>query len=92
MPNLAFHLEVLDKVINQLKKITPDAPEAAPLYQQAYDEFLRACPGVPVIQTIYTAYWNTTYWSGGLEQSSLYTVPFNWWGQYMFVTMKAKPV
>jgi peptide/nickel transport system substrate-binding protein len=80
-----------DEVVNKLKVITPDAPEATALYKQAYDEFLRACPGVPVIQTIYTAYWNTTYWSGGLEQSSLYTVPFNWWGQYMFVTLNAKP-
>lgn len=80
-----------DEVVNKLKTITPDAPEAAELYLQAYDEFMRACPGVPVIQTIYTAYWNTTYWSGGLDQANLYTVPFNWWGQYLFVTLNAKP-
>lgn len=84
--------DAYDKVVNQLKSLTPTDPKAAPLYQQAYDEFMRACPGVPVIQTIYTAYWNTKYWQGGLDQKNLYTVPFNWWGQYMFVTMNAKPV
>ena len=80
-----------DKVVIELKKLTPTDPKAAPLYQQAYDEFMRAAPGVPIIQTIYTAYWNNTYWTGGLDQKNLYTVPFNWWGQYMFVTMKVKP-
>jgi peptide/nickel transport system substrate-binding protein len=81
-----------DAIIAELKKLTPTDPAAAPLYQQAYDAFMRAAPGVPIIQTIYTAYWNTTYWSGGLDQQNLYTVPFNWWGQYMFVVMNAKPV
>lgn len=80
-----------DKIVADLKKLTPTDPAAAPLYQQAYDAFMRAAPGVPIIQTIYTAYWNNTYWTGGLEQENLYTVPFNWWGQYMFVTMRVQP-
>jgi peptide/nickel transport system substrate-binding protein len=83
--------DAYDKAINALKPVAPEDPAAAPLYKQAYDEFMRAAPSVPVIQTIYTAYWDTTFWSGGLDQKSLYTVPFNWWGQYLLVTIKAQP-
>ncbi len=84
--------EAFDKVVNELRQLPPEDPEAAALYQQAYDEYMRALPGTPVVQTIYTTYWDTTYWQDGLDQDSLYTVPFNWWGQFMFVTMKVKPV
>ncbi|HEU5087934.1 MAG TPA: ABC transporter substrate-binding protein, partial [Roseiflexaceae bacterium] len=81
-----------DKIVADLKKITTQDPAAKELYQQAYDAFMRAAPGVPVIQTIYTSYWNTQRWADGLSQDTLSTVPFNWWGQYKFVLDKAKPV
>lgn len=80
-----------DTVVKQLQKITPDDPKAGPLYQQAFDIWMKDPPGVPLIQTYYTAYYNNTYWSNMLSNSNLYTVPFNWWGQISFVLFNIKP-
>jgi peptide/nickel transport system substrate-binding protein len=80
-----------DEVVNALKAMRADQPEAAELYQRAYDEFMRVVPSVPVIQTVYTMYWNTTYWNDGLDQQSLYTMPFNHWGHVLFLTQRVKP-
>jgi peptide/nickel transport system substrate-binding protein len=79
-----------DQVVSKLRNVTPDAPEAKALYQQAFDEWLKDPPGVPLIQTYYTAYYNNTYWDNMLSNSNLYTVPFNWWGQIMFVLFNIK--
>ena len=61
------------------------------LYMKAYDLFMRGSPGVPLIQTYYTAYFNTTYWDNMLSNDNLYTVPFNWWGQILFVLFNISP-
>jgi peptide/nickel transport system substrate-binding protein len=80
-----------DTVVNQLMAITPNDPKAAALYQQAFDLWMQDPPGVPLIQTYYTAYYNDTYWSNMPTNSNLYTVPFNWWGQIMWVYFNVKP-
>ena len=74
-----------DAVVDKLKTITPDDPAAHDLYMQAYDLFMRDAPGVPLVQTYYTAYYNTTYWNNMMSNQNLYTVPFNWWGQILWV-------
>ncbi len=81
----------LDEVLDAISKINVDAPEASGLYAQAYDLFMRDCPGVPTIQTYYTTFHNSTYWDNMLSTKNLYTVPFNWWGQIMFVLFNVTP-
>jgi peptide/nickel transport system substrate-binding protein len=80
-----------DEIVGKLQKITPDAPEAGALYQQAFDKWMEQAFGVPLIETYYPAQFNTTYWDGLPTKENLYTVPFNWWGQIMWVLFNAKP-
>jgi len=79
-----------DKVVEKLKVITPDDPAANALYMEAYDLWMKNAFGVPLIQTIYTTYYNTTYWDNMLSTDNLYTVPFNWWMQINMVLFKIK--
>lgn len=80
-----------DAVVDQLKAITPDDPHAHDLYMQAYDLWLKNAFGVPLVQTIYTQYYNTTYWDNMQSNDNLYTVPFNWWMQIQFVLYNITP-
>ncbi len=80
-----------DEVVEKLKTITPDDPAAHDLYMKAYDLFLKGAPGVPLVQTYYTAYYNTTYWNNMMSNDNLYTVPFNWWGQILWVLFNITP-
>ncbi len=80
-----------DAVVAELAKVDPADPAAKDLYMKAYDLFMRGSPGVPLIQTYYTAYFNTTYWDNMLSNDNLYTVPFNWWGQILFVLFNISP-
>jgi len=70
-----------DATLQALKAIDPDHPDAAALYQKMFDFWMQDPPGVPLIETYYTANFNTTYWDNMLSNDNLYTVPFNWWGQ-----------
>jgi peptide/nickel transport system substrate-binding protein len=81
----------LDAVLEELNAVDPEAPEAHDLYMEAYDLFMRDAPGVPLIQTYYTQYFNTTYWDNMMSNDNLYTLPFNWWGQIMFVLFNIEP-
>jgi peptide/nickel transport system substrate-binding protein len=80
-----------DAIVSELGKVDPAQPEAMDLYMQAYDLFMKGAPGVPLIETYYTAYFNTTYWDNMMSNDNLYTVPFNWWGQIMFVLFEIEP-
>jgi peptide/nickel transport system substrate-binding protein len=79
-----------DEIVGKLKQITPDAPEANDLYMQAFDKWMEQAYGVPLIETYYPAQFNTTYWDGLPTADNLYTVPFNWWGQIMWILFNAK--
>lgn len=81
----------LDDVVLKLQAITPDDPAALPLYMQAYDIFIRDAAAVPLIQTYYTAYFNTHYWDKTPTNENMYTVPFNWWAQILFVLTTVTP-
>ncbi len=80
-----------DSIVEKLKQLTPDAPEAKDLYMQAFDKWMEMAFGVPLIETYYPVQFNTTYWDGMPSKDNLYTVPFNWWGQIMWVLFNAKP-
>jgi peptide/nickel transport system substrate-binding protein len=80
-----------DAVLAKLEAVAPDDAAAAPLYQQAYDIFMRDAPAVPLIQTYYTVEYNNQNWTGMPTNDKLYTVPFNWWAQIVFVLFKIQP-
>ena len=80
-----------DEIVKKLKAVTPDAPEAKDLYQQAFDKWMEQAFGVPLIETYYPAQFNTTNWNNMPSSDNLYTVPFNWWGQIMWVLFNVKP-
>jgi len=80
-----------DAVVDKLKTITPDDPAANDLYMKAYDLWMKNAFGVPLVQTIYTTYYNTTYWDNMMSNKNLYTVPFNWWMQINMVLFSVKP-
>jgi peptide/nickel transport system substrate-binding protein len=80
----------LDAVVAKLESITPDDPAAMDLYMQAYDLFMRDAPGVPLIQTYYTVNYNGQYWDNFPTNKNMYTVPFNWWAQIMWVLFNVK--
>jgi peptide/nickel transport system substrate-binding protein len=75
-----------------LAKITTDAPEAMALYQKAYDIWMQDPPGIPLLETLSSVAFNTAYWNNMPSAKNLYTIPFNWWGQILWVPFSAKPV
>ena len=81
----------LDTLSKQLDNLDPQSPEAKPLLGKALDEYYQNLPVIPVIQTNYPAYYNTTFWEGWPTEDDLYNVPNNWWGQFMFVIGRLKP-
>jgi peptide/nickel transport system substrate-binding protein len=86
-----FCNEQFDAVVAEMGKVDPSDPAAQDLYMQAYDIWMEYAPGVPLIQTYYTSYRNTTYWDNTMTNQNLYTVPFNWWGQIMFEFFEMTP-
>lgn len=81
----------LDAASTQLDHLDPESPEAKPLLEKAMEEYYKTLPVIPVIQTAYPAYYNTTFWTGWPTEDDLYNVPNNWWGQFMFVIGRLKP-
>src|SRR5579875_2336486 len=78
-------------VINKLNDVSPTSSEAKSLYAQALAGFFEELPVIPSIQTVYTQYFNDTYWTNWPKPGNLYNVPDNWWGQFMFVVGGIKP-
>jgi peptide/nickel transport system substrate-binding protein len=81
----------LDELSRRLQTMDPESAEARALMEQALEEYFRTLPVIPVIQTAYPAYFNTTYWTGWPTEDDLYQVPNNWWGQFLFVIGRLKP-
>lgn len=81
----------LDDAVNHLKSIPANSGEATPWFHKALDRWYNDMAAVPIIQTVYTQQFNMTYWKGWPTNKNIYTVPDNWWGQWMFVMGKIKP-
>jgi peptide/nickel transport system substrate-binding protein len=81
--NVRYCNEEFDQVVRALEAVDPDNPAAMDLYMRAFEIWLENPPGVPLIETYYTANFNTKFWDGMPSNDNLYTVPFNWWGQIM---------
>ncbi|HEY8788532.1 MAG TPA: ABC transporter substrate-binding protein [Actinopolymorphaceae bacterium] len=81
----------LDALSKQLANLDPTTPDAKILLDKALEQYFQKLPVIPVIQTGYPSYFNTTFWKGWPTDDDLYQVPLNWWGQFMFVLGKLEP-
>jgi peptide/nickel transport system substrate-binding protein len=81
----------LDSVTRQLETTDPTSPQFTALADQALELFYKYLPFIPVYQQTYPTIFNTTYWTNWPTNDNLYTVPTNWWGQFLFVIGNIKP-
>jgi peptide/nickel transport system substrate-binding protein len=81
----------LDSLIERLKGVSPNGSAAKAIYRDALDEWYRAMPVVPYLNTLYTHQANTLYWTGWPTNDDLYQPPNNWWGTFLFVIGNLKP-
>ena len=81
----------LDALIEQLDTIDPEDPENRAVFDEALDVFMSELPIVASIQTIYPMFFNTAVWTGWPTVDNPYTIPANWWGQFMFVIGNLQP-
>jgi peptide/nickel transport system substrate-binding protein len=80
-----------DAVTKQLDVSDPSDSKNKPLFDQALEEYYKALPSTPIIQTTYPVCTNTSYWTGWPTDDDLYQVPLGWWGQFHFVLARLKP-
>jgi peptide/nickel transport system substrate-binding protein len=81
----------LDALIDELDVIDVEAEESRPVFDDALTVFMSELPAVASIQTIYPMFFNTRYWTGWPSAEDPYTIPANWWGQFMFVIGTVQP-
>lgn len=81
----------LDALIEELDVIDPEDEANKPIFDEALDVFLSELPAVASIQTIYPVFFNTSAWTGWPSADDPYSIPANWWGQFMFVIGNLKP-
>lgn len=86
-----FQNAEFDALIEQLDTTDPEDPASKPVFDQALDVFLSELPAVASIQTVYPMVYNTQYWTGYPSEDNPYTIPANWWGQFLFVIGTVKP-
>lgn len=81
-----------DSVIDQLNALSPEDPNAVPIYKKGLEIYMRDLPAIPVVQTIYVMDFSNTYWTGWPTEDNMYIQPFTWWRSFLFVIFKLKPV
>jgi peptide/nickel transport system substrate-binding protein len=81
----------LDTAVGKLQGLAPTNPAATPYFHDALNRWYSDMAAVPIIQTVYTQQFNLTYWKDWPTNENIYTVPDNWWGQWLFVMGKVKP-
>lgn len=81
----------LDALVEQLDVIDVEAEASKPVFNDALSVFMTELPAVPSIQTTYPVFFNTKYWTGWPSADDPYTIPANWWGQFLFAIGNVKP-
>jgi peptide/nickel transport system substrate-binding protein len=81
----------LDALIVELDTIDVEAEASKAVFNDALSVFMTELPAVPSIQTTYPMFFNTRYWTGWPSAEDPYTIPANWWGQFMFVIGAIQP-
>ncbi len=83
--NIRLKDPALDQDVAKLGTLDPTDPKAKPVFTTALNDWYKAMPSIPSVQTTYTHQFNTSYWKGWPSDDNLYMVPNNWWGQFLFV-------
>lgn len=86
-----FKNDDLDRVSKKLANLDPTSEEAKPLLDEALEIYFQFLPVIPIIQTGYPSYFNTTFWKGWPTDDDRYQVPLNWWGQFQFILGRLEP-
>ena len=84
--------QALSELAVKIDNIDPNAASSKDTFDQTLDAYYKALPQIPIYQTTYPTFYNTTYWTGWPTNENLYNVPSSWWGQFMFVISKLQPV
>ena len=74
----------LDKVIDQIDAVSPDAPDAKPLYDKALEIYFDNLLSCPSIEQVAPMLYNTTYFTGWPTTEKQETIPASWWGGFLF--------
>ena len=82
----------LDTVIDELGVLTPDNPDAVPLYKEGLELYLKLLPQIPVVQTIYVMDFLNTYWTHWPTEADMYEIPFSWWDNFKWTVHSIKKV
>ena len=77
-----------DEVAKKLDGCDPTDPRQQAAARQGAGAYFQELPLLPVIQTDYPSYFNTTFWTGWPTDEDLYQVPLNWWAHFIFVLGK----
>lgn len=85
---MRFRDPQFDEISKKLAGMDPDSEEAKPLLDQALEIYFQKLPLLPVIQTGYPQFFNTTFWKSWPTDDDLYEVPLNWWPHFIFVLAK----
>jgi len=88
---MRFRDPQLDAASAKLAPLDPTSEEAKPLLKQALESYFQKLPVIPVIQTGYPSFFNTTFWTGWPTDDDLYQVPLHWWPHFIFVLGRLKP-
>jgi peptide/nickel transport system substrate-binding protein len=81
----------VDRLYGEAGRLDPNSEEAKKLLDQILEIYFQKLPLIPVIQTGYPQYFNTTFWTGWPTDDDLYQVPLNWWPHFIHVLGRLKP-
>lgn len=81
----------LDALIEELDYADPEDEANRTTFDEALEVFMSELPAVASIQTIYPTFFNTAYWTGWPSAEDPYTIPTNWWGQFLFAIGSIRP-
>ena len=81
----------LDAIIDKLWTLHPEDPKAAELYEKALYIWIRDLFCIPVVETAFVQVFSGKYWTGWPTEVDMYTVPYQWWPNFIFVLGKIRP-
>jgi len=82
-----------DAIINQMDPIQPSPtdPQYMALTTQAINLFLRDIPEITLAEERHVVTFNSTYWSGWMNQQNAYAAPYSLWAAFSLAFYKLEP-
>jgi len=91
MANTRWHDPELDAYMDQLALMSPDDPDALPIYLKAYEIQAEGLPYIPTVEPVYSMVYSTQYWTGWPTDENMYQVPYDWWPTTLFIVLNLLP-